>query len=355
MSPMRDAGRRIQATHRGLLRAATAGAGALALGWLLGVAPSPALAAGPRVAVGETAFDAGPIVRGTKIRHGFAIRNTGDEVLEITEVRPSCGCTVAEHDRILAPGKQGTITAIVDTAKFRGPIAKSVWVFTNDPQNPRLQLVVKADVRALVEAEPSYARFVVVRGEPVEPVRIQIWSDSEEDLRVLGVESPFEFLSVEVHEATEGERRSGHAGRQWLLDLSLSRNAPEGAMADWVVVRTNHPRQAQIKIPVSGFVKPVVAVLPSKADFGQKDLTEPLEAILEVKHLGQGPLELGEISTDVQGLSAEVEPEEGGRSFKVKLHLDPGLPRGPFSGTLSIATSSPLEPVVKVEVTGTVL
>ena len=35
----------------------------------------------------------------------FEIANDGDQPLEITEVRPSCGCTVAEFDKVIEPGE----------------------------------------------------------------------------------------------------------------------------------------------------------------------------------------------------------------------------------------------------------
>ena len=36
-------------------------------------------------------------------------------------VRPTCGCTVADFDREIAPGKTGYIKAKLDTRDFSGP------------------------------------------------------------------------------------------------------------------------------------------------------------------------------------------------------------------------------------------
>ena len=85
----------------------------------------------------EIVKDFGVVNKGQRVTHEFQIRNDGDAVLQITEVRPSCGCTVADFDRTVAPGATGKVKATVDTRNFKGGIAKSVRVFTNDPcQSP---------------------------------------------------------------------------------------------------------------------------------------------------------------------------------------------------------------------------
>ncbi|TNF72802.1 MAG: DUF1573 domain-containing protein, partial [Acidobacteria bacterium] len=68
---------------------------ALAVG-LGGLTADRADAAEPRAVVPETIKDFGTVQRGDRLAHRFVIRNDGDAILEITEVKPACGCTVAE-------------------------------------------------------------------------------------------------------------------------------------------------------------------------------------------------------------------------------------------------------------------
>ncbi len=48
------------------------------------------VSAGPKISVDSANFDLGGIKEGSKkkVSHQFAIKNTGDEVLKITKVRP---------------------------------------------------------------------------------------------------------------------------------------------------------------------------------------------------------------------------------------------------------------------------
>lgn len=320
----------------------------------LAVLPAAALAQ-PRAVAVDPIKDVGVVNRGAKIEHRFEIQNDGDKELTIREVQPACGCTVAEFDRTIAPGQAGFVQAIVDTSDFRGPIAKSVTVFTTDPDNAKFNLTIKADIRMQIESKPGYARMIVVQGELVEPSRQWLWTPEGPELEIKGVTSPYPFLEVSHRLATAEERKSGGADRQWLVDLKLADSAPVGPMAGNVIVRTNHPRQPEVRIPVSGFVRPVVSVKPRAADFGRLELSEPFSATLEVKNLGSGKISVLSASTDVSGAATEVEEVEAGKRYRVQVTLQPGMATGPFQGKLQIETSSKLAPTLEVELKGTVL
>lgn len=61
----------------------------------------------------------------------FTVTNRSDKVVTITELRPSCGCTVAEMPSspwVLAPGAKGSFHALVDFGGKHGKFSKSVLV-----------------------------------------------------------------------------------------------------------------------------------------------------------------------------------------------------------------------------------
>lgn len=47
----------------------------------------------------------------------------------------------------LKPGEKGTIDAAMDTAGRQGPIVKAIQVISNDPANPHLTLILRAQAR----------------------------------------------------------------------------------------------------------------------------------------------------------------------------------------------------------------
>lgn len=66
----------------------------------------------------------------------FSFTNKGNKPLVITDVHPSCGCTVAEWPRTaIAPGAKGLITATYD-AGIMGSFQKELAVHTNASDEP---------------------------------------------------------------------------------------------------------------------------------------------------------------------------------------------------------------------------
>src|SRR4051812_30773663 len=80
-----------------LLRAAIPAAAAEAPDAATNSPPSVAAPAGPtpRIQFSETSFNFDKVLPTDSPKHDFVFTNTGQAVLEITAVRPGCGCTTA--------------------------------------------------------------------------------------------------------------------------------------------------------------------------------------------------------------------------------------------------------------------
>ncbi len=80
----------------------------------------------------DSTLDKGAITEGEKIEISYRFKNTGDQPLVIKEVRPSCGCTVAEKPlEPVAPGKEGYIKALFNSEGKPGPNHKTITVISN--------------------------------------------------------------------------------------------------------------------------------------------------------------------------------------------------------------------------------
>lgn len=308
---------------------------------------------GPSLAVDEPVKDLGIVESGSTVRHTFVLRNDGEEALRIRDVDPDCGCTVVDYDRVIDPGTSGRITAAVDVSTFFGPIAKYLVVYTNDPANPEVSLAIKVEVRPQVQIHPGYVRFLTVVGEATEHTDQTLWASDIDDFEVRRVRSPYPFVRVEHREAAEDERRSEGRGTQWLVEVRLAPDAPVGPMADHIEVETNHPDKPLVRIPVSGFVRPVLAASPPFADFGRREVSGPIRASVQIKNFSEDEISLTEVASTIPEVQAEIQDDDGDYYIIVTLH--PGLPKGEFSGTVTVTTDSQKVPRVDIEVKGTVL
>ena len=80
----------------------------------------------------DSTKDFGTIPEGRKVEVSFRFRNTGASPLVITQVRPSCGCTVADQpNEPVAPGAEGHITATFNSEGHTGVNRKSLFVTAN--------------------------------------------------------------------------------------------------------------------------------------------------------------------------------------------------------------------------------
>src|SRR5204862_5919739 len=112
-------------------------------------APAAVQGPSPKIVFDTPIFDFGRARAGDPVKHTFVFTNTGDAALEITAVRPGCGCTTAgEWTKKVEPGKTGSIPIAVNVAATwpAGAIIKVVHVDSNDRSQPQVQLQVKGMV-----------------------------------------------------------------------------------------------------------------------------------------------------------------------------------------------------------------
>ena len=322
----------------------------------LWVLPLPAQeSAAPKAVVSETTLDLGIVPKGDLADIEFIIRNEGTAVLEITEVRPACGCTVAQFDSQIPAGGSGKIKATLDTTNLYGANSKTLAVFTNDPGAATIVLTVKSDVKPYLAASPGYARFNTVRHEREGTITQHLWAEDGNDFRVVKVEPPYSYMRTAFREAKEEEKIEKGKGRQWLVDITLASDAPVGALTQHMVITTDHPKQKLVKIPVSGFVRPVVAVTPTKANFRSVDQNESKRTHLLVKNFATELVRVTSVDSDMENLATTIVPIEEGRSYRLSLEMKPTSKKGPFTGKLTILTDSKKIPSIEVDISGAVI
>jgi Protein of unknown function (DUF1573) len=89
---------------------------------------------GPILTWEKGTHDFGEVVQGDKVEHTYKFTNTGNEPLIITNVVPSCGCTVAKpwpKDPIMPGGSGELVIAFNSAGKPFGKLERSTTVVSN--------------------------------------------------------------------------------------------------------------------------------------------------------------------------------------------------------------------------------
>ena len=117
------------------------------------------LFAGPKIEFNTKAFNCGTVFEGKteKLNAIFIIKNTGNAVLKLINVRPGCGCTVVKYDTLIQPGKTAKIESQVNIKGYHsGQISKSITVTSNAENDPTVRLTIDATIKTLIDISDSY-------------------------------------------------------------------------------------------------------------------------------------------------------------------------------------------------------
>ena len=101
----------------------------------------------PKLILQQANFDFGDIKQGDKVSHTFVISNGGGDLLKISDVKASCGCTAAAPERKeLAPGESTNIVVTFNSAGRMGKQSKTIRIYSNDPENSEMVLSFTGNV-----------------------------------------------------------------------------------------------------------------------------------------------------------------------------------------------------------------
>ena len=306
----------------------------------------------PAIMFVEKIKDFGTVAKGEKVHAVFEVKNTGQAPLEISQVRPTCGCTVAEFDRTIPPGGSGKVVAEVDTTGFNGPISKAVLVFSNDPATPQVNLVIKAEVRAFVEVVPRPLVIFqsVLQGEAATQ-KLTLVSTDGSDFKVLSVTPSGGPYQIAYHELPTEERIADRKGSQWGITVTVPADAPEGMLNHKILVKTTAPRAPEVSINVTGAVRPVVQVIPAEINFGTVAGNALVGRNVMINNNRQGTeLKLTDVSVDNPNFTTEVLPLQAGQRFQVAVTLKAGVPKGTQKATLKLTTNDPVRKSLEIPI-----
>jgi len=314
-------------------------------------AVSETSAPAPRLTIVEPVKDFGTIPKGDKLDWAFVIKNTGDADLVISAAKPSCGCTVADFDKVIKPGQSGKVTAHVDTTNFAGPIAKTVSVESNH-----------ATVKPYVEAAPvGFVRYSMLQGE-TQSQSLTLYSEEDEPFQITTIESPDEWVKVTSTKVTDEKQRvaAGKADQnQYRIDIVVGGlDARIGPLAEKVHIVTNSKHQPDYWVSVTGVIRPSVRVEPSTVNFGEvapKDSSATRLVYVRSSSLTTPEaLKITKAETTVPGMIVSFKPTANKGEFEVTLQVAADAKPGDVQGDLKVYTNDKVNPIITVPVKGTV-
>ncbi len=203
--------------------------------------------AAPAVTTEVLEYDFGEVAQGDKVTHSFRFKNSGDELLEISSVSSSCGCTAALlSSKRIAPGEMGEIRATFDSSRFRGQITKTITLNNNSPLHPQVQFKLKGIVNELLSLSTNRISWAWPTADQTGRSQVFIQNLSQQKIVLQEATSTSPQLQARLDrlELAPGEKAT----------LSVSGSLPPGSerLNGYLLVATDFKPMPQLRISVAG-------------------------------------------------------------------------------------------------------
>lgn len=307
------------------------------------LAPTPGA---PRIQFFETSFNFQKVQTTDKPVHDFIFTNTGTALLEITDVRPGCGCTTAgTWDRKVEPGQTGKIPLQFNPANFSGPVSKGATVTCNDPAQGSIYLQFQATVWRPIEVQPQYVYFLPVEEELTNETKVvKIISNVEEPLTL---EAPVSSTAV-----FKPELKTVRPGKEFELSITysgpISNASPQGS----ITIKTSSTNLPNLTLTASVMPQPALVAIPQQIQLPASPFPPDYHYAETIRNNGHTPLKLSEPTVNAEGVTVEVQETEPGKTFRINLVFSANFRARPGQPMeLAVKTSHPKYPVLKVPIT----
>jgi hypothetical protein len=294
----------------------------------------------PVIEVPETKKDGGVVEEGTVVPFRFTVANRGAADLEITQVRPSCGCTITKWDRVVKPGGQSVVEASMNTLYFHGAVAKHLTVISNDPDRPQMELTITARVTPLVKISPSTAALLSVDDRPVTQ-EFTLERSGGHPMKIAQVIPNAPYLKTEVT-PLPGEGR-------YKLAVTATMETPFGRSTVPLVVRTDLQKGGMLTFVLT--VDRGIVIVPPMIFYGMlpHHIKVPPQATVTITRISPA-FHVKSVTADDPKLAPRLETVRDGAEYRVTVTYAGGWEIGLKRQTLTILTDDPKQPEIKIPI-----
>lgn len=216
----------------------------------------------PKIVFKEDSKDFGKIKQGDEPKFEFVFKNEGDAVLTVKNVETSCGCTAAlvsdkDDNKTMKfdPGKSGKIKVVFNSRGYQGEVTKYIYVDSDDPLAPRVQLKVSAAVDVPPQPRIDLDRYsfdagLLIEGDDLE-ANVVIKNRGELELKVECALANASFV-IEGKPAKFPLRVV--AGKEAEVTIKLALANRIGLVREFVLFKSNDPLRSTISMNLNGYV-----------------------------------------------------------------------------------------------------
>lgn len=298
----------------GLLSMLTTGAHAQALDREDLAPTAPALIAPELEGKGRLTFaskiqDSGEILDTETYMMSYLFRNTGAGPLTITQVKPSCGCTVPELEKkTYMPGEAGTLEVAFDPKGKKGAIARSITIFTDSDSTPNETIMVRSLVKPVVVMEPLVLPFDAMTKGNTAVKEFKIYGRTD-DFKVTRVTvDNTETFDLEIIDGGKVEK-NGETLVLQTIRVTIKESAKPDNHRGQLSVRTNDERKPIFTLSTVARVLGDLKINPVRLTMGRMIVGDEFSREVHIKSTSGAPFEITNAYVNTVALDAVYEYE----------------------------------------------
>jgi hypothetical protein len=341
------------------------GAVLLALAALPGAPARCEEAPRPLLVIPEPVWDWGTAFRGERLEHIFTIENQGSAPLIISNIKPQCGCTLAEeYKKVLAPGEMTKITLTLETGAMKGEDEKKKYteIESNAIAKEDNKLWMQGEIVDLLKLDPDKPRVEAVLGttapSPPGLVRLEPNRELGRKVEVLSAQSRKGLVTTSLRAA------GGGPGYEISMEPRIDGTDRSAFQDDMLELAVNvDGKRTQLSYTVTIHLLERIAVNPSKSVYFAPTLTKQLKEgslprkVLDIESIG-GPehrFQVTAVSVDNASFKAEIATVEPGKRYQLAVTVlrGPEGGKGVLRGRVEVATDDPEVPILKIPLSAT--
>jgi len=326
----------------------------------------------PKLEIVEKEFNFSRMALGATGEHDFVVKNVGTAPAKIARGPVQCKCTVAGlKDQEIPPGEEIRIH-LAWTPKDIGPFSQSATIWSNDPDNLEIKLIVTGELFPEVNIAPQngWSLGPISTSEKI-PLIGFIESAVYNTFKITEIVKSSDRVQMEAIAYTENELQeravlSGYHLRGHLVGIETPQ-----PISELITVHTDLKNLPKFELPVNGTRTGSITIIGSNwysgnrlLDLGMVSTGKGKEVKLTVMTPpAEEELKLLEVKANPGFLSATLKPEQVGKElarerYSLFVKVPPDSPKGVWPegtpGTLLLKTNHPLVPELEIKIELTV-
>lgn len=209
----------------------------------------------PRIGFDKSVLDFGEVANSSSLDYSLKINNSGNAILHIEDVLPSCSCSRAElRNHIVLPGGSVAVTGDVDFGAKAGPAEAKLTIVSDDLKRPRVDIPLKwiTGPPVLQFDPPSITMSdIVPGGRKSVAVKLRFREDVLIEPNDIVIRLNSDWLDATL--LPDGETLKVTASPRWSSGKQFER-----------VVLTFKSAKSRVALPIEVEVAPTIIVTPAK-------------------------------------------------------------------------------------------